>query len=160
MSSANPSATSYSIALAQLETLTTQTPGASSAPSEQSATGSNTAGTTPPPASTSGSGQGTNSNETTNANNDDGLSTGAKAGIAVGIVAVVGIIGLGAFLLWRRKKNKTAANPYTPGPPAELHNNQAPVESPAAEKYARYTAEMPAPQPTYEMPGEPYRDHR
>jgi LPXTG-motif cell wall-anchored protein len=158
MSSANPSATSYSIALAQLETLTTQTPGASSAPSGQS-TGSNTAATTPPPASTSGSGQGSNTNETTN-NNSDGLSTGAKAGIAVGIVAVVGIIGLGAFLLWRRKKNKTAANPYTPGPPAELHNTQAPVETPAAEKYARYTAEMPAPQPTYEMPGEPYRDHR
>ncbi|KAH7136136.1 hypothetical protein B0J11DRAFT_178960 [Dendryphion nanum] len=50
-----------------------------------------------------------------NNNSGDGLTAGASAGIAIGAIAVVSLLGVAGFLLWRRKRNATPKTPEFPG---------------------------------------------
>ncbi|KAF2843577.1 hypothetical protein M501DRAFT_985680 [Patellaria atrata CBS 101060] len=106
----------------------TRTPTSTSTESDSaSSTDISASGADPRPSSTS---LGDNTDASTS---DDGLSTGAKAGIGVGVAAIVLIALLVAFLVFRqRKKNKretAAAGPAggLPGPqgPQPQHYPQA-----------------------------------
>jgi hypothetical protein len=168
--SARPSAASYTIELAALQTLTSTTAGASSSPS-----------TSPTAASSSGQSQSPTSSPPPAENSDSGLSGGAIGGIVGGVVGGIALLGAIGFLLWRRKKYSTIAQadpssppnghqpyagyqantgyPSSPGyqqDPAEMHSMSA---APPAEKYARmgYPSEMPAQQQPVEMSADPYR---
>jgi predicted lipid-binding transport protein (Tim44 family) len=168
---ARPSAASYSIALADLATMTTSTPGVSSSTAASthsaSATPSASSATPSPSPSSSGASGG-------GGGGGGGLSGGAIGGIVGGVVGGLALIGAVAFLLWRRKKYSTIAQAdptspsngqhpnvgyhqgtgYQPGA-AEMHSTSSP---PAAEKYANngYTSEMPAYQQPAEMSAHRY----
>jgi predicted lipid-binding transport protein (Tim44 family) len=166
---ARPSAASYSIALADLTTLTTSTPGVSSstAASTSSASATPSASSATPSPSSSGASGGSGGG-------GGGLSGGAIGGIVGGVVGGLALIGAIAFLLWRRKKYSTIAQAdptspsngqhpdvgyhqstaYQPGA-AEMHSTSSP---PVTEKYANngYTPEMPAYQQPVEMSAHRY----
>lgn len=61
---------------------------------------------------------------------DEGLSTGAKAGIGVGIAAVVLAIGLGAFFFWRRRRNQRSQQQQEQPPSREVTRDKFPPPSP------------------------------
>jgi predicted lipid-binding transport protein (Tim44 family) len=168
---ARPSAASYTIALADLASLTTSTPGVSSSTAASTSSASTTSGAssasaTPSPSSSGESGG--------SSGGGGGLSAGAIGGIVGGVVGGLALIGAIAFLLWRRKKYSTIAqadpsspsngqqpnvgyhpgNGYQPGA-AEMHSTSSP---PPLEKYANtgYTSEMPAHQQPVEMSAHRY----
>lgn len=152
---AEPSAISYPVSLAELQKMTSTTPGASSA--STNAPSSLTSGTSPA-SSVAGSSQ---SGTQPPSSSSGGLSGGAIGGIVGGVIGGIAIIGFIVFLLWRRRNNKAnnaGAYAYAP-PPAELGHDRAPAEAPPMEKYAHhgpnYASEMPGQQQQrpVEMPG-------
>ncbi|KAE8449200.1 hypothetical protein EG329_008367 [Mollisiaceae sp. DMI_Dod_QoI] len=89
-------------------------------------------------------------------------TTGFKAGISVGSVAFAGILGFGAFLLWRWRRSHgepTRDFPTRPSSPAYTAATSEPYDSrPAAPTYTAYNPDIntnvdayPAPRP------DPYR---
>ncbi len=62
-----------------------------------------------------------------------GVSTGAAVGIAIGVIAIVAIAGIIAFLVWRRKRQQrdpedalfATGNPKTPSPRGTSPNTSA-----------------------------------
>ncbi|KAF2024910.1 hypothetical protein EK21DRAFT_77706 [Setomelanomma holmii] len=112
LSSARPSAASYTVDRQQLLALTSITPGASSS----------TPAATSTPASTSASATSSSTSSSTPAPGDSGLSGGAIAGIVVGVIGGLALLGAIGFFLWRRKKNAaTKTNPHAP--PGDPYNS-------------------------------------
>ncbi|KAF2032483.1 hypothetical protein EK21DRAFT_109862 [Setomelanomma holmii] len=133
LSSARPSATSYSININALLGSSTSSSAASSPTASISATASSSSSATP-----------------TN-NSSSGLSGGAIGGIVGGVVGGLALLGAIGFFLWRRKKNaKNAASayeaPYTSNgyqPAAtEAPAGTYMAEAPATEKYAHRGGEV------------------
>lgn len=169
---ARPSAASYTIDLAQLQTMTS-TVSASSTPT-QSPTGNES--TTPKP---------TSSEAPASDNSSSGLSGGAIGGIVGGVVGGLALIGGIAFFLWRRKKYSTVAQAdpssptshyaqqqhqqqhasYQPDMAYQQQSHEMQAGAPRTEKYGYnagqgYVGEMPAHQQPVEMSAEaPGRPH-
>lgn len=102
--------------------------------------------------SSSGSGSssssGSSSQPTQTVAPSSGLSTGAAAGIGAGCgILGAALIGIGAFLLWRRRHNSrnSAAGPAMDSPPQKYHpieltnNNGHPTSSSPASAYTGYS---------------------
>ncbi|KAF9692728.1 hypothetical protein EKO04_009059 [Ascochyta lentis] len=157
LSSAQPSASSFPISLAQLQataTPTTSLPVSLSASSLSSAseTGSPSAVDTPFPAQSTG---------------QKGISGGAIGGIVGGVVGGLAIIGVVGFLLFRRRKANSIGEhaPIASGTPSE-HEHGNPYELNAYQQQHAAMAEAPTPMEKYAHnagagsagPASPYRD--
>ncbi|KAJ6446137.1 3-beta hydroxysteroid dehydrogenase/isomerase [Purpureocillium lavendulum] len=123
--------------------LTHSFPSSTSTTSQSSTTASSTTSQTSA-ATTTGGGEGGGGSST---------NVGAIAGGTVGGVAALGLVGLAAFLLMRRKKKgKDSDTHSSPQPPMSQHTAQSPPQgypptSPAPQSYQGYS---PAPQAPYD----------
>ncbi|PSN59091.1 hypothetical protein BS50DRAFT_594786 [Corynespora cassiicola Philippines] len=149
LSSASPSATSWTFDLDSLSSTTSSTP-ASTAASTSASVSSSTAATSEPASSSTTPTSGGSPLPDAPGSDNTGLSGGAIGGIVVGVVGGIAILGAGAFFLWRRSRNNTAggpkgagseldANPYAYGPSVGGYGAVA-QEAPAQEKYAHEVA--------------------
>lgn len=100
---------------------------------------------------------------TSDGGNGDGLSAGATAGIAIGSAAVVGVLGLAGWLLWRKrqsKKNEVAPveqQSYNPQEQyetrQEMSNTNQIYEAGSGQPKERYgQGETPGQQQVHELP--------
>ena len=160
LSSARPSATEYSFDLQALYATSTSTSSSASA----SATTSGAAGSAAQSQSASST-----ASPSPSSSSSSGLSGGAIAGIVIGAIAVIALIGIGAFILFRRnRKNARAAeldgkaHPQNAYQAAQEKNGQhfrqagyspAPQQEPVEMHQEPATAEMPASQRPFEMEG-------
>lgn len=71
---------------------------------------------------------------------DGGMSTGAKAGLALGILVLIGALLVGILLVYRRKKKAMAANDNE-----KIGMNNAPAPPPPQAHSAPFPAPMPVP---------------
>ncbi|KAI6366477.1 hypothetical protein MCOR25_005124 [Pyricularia grisea] len=101
---------------------TTTTSTSASTTTTSSGASSVTSGTDSPPAATNAAGaaEGGGSGNSNSGSSSPALGPGAIAGVVVGLVAALAIIGLVGFLIWRRIKRKeadnvAAANAQSPG---------------------------------------------
>ncbi|KAH7127056.1 hypothetical protein B0J11DRAFT_527094 [Dendryphion nanum] len=109
-----------------------------SAASMSSVTMITTTNTAPASATVSQTPSGSASSTANAAPQEQGLQAGAIAGIAVGAVALVFALAVLGFLLWRRKKEKTAQQPpqyqYSDVKPVELADTPRELPSPMEPK--------------------------
>ncbi|KAF2470930.1 uncharacterized protein BDR25DRAFT_28302 [Lindgomyces ingoldianus] len=136
LSSARPSASSYSFNSAKLFASTTSGASSSATAASASTTATSSAASPTP----------------TQGDSSGGISGGAIGGIVVGVVGGLAIIGAGCFFLWRRRSNNSKAtqdgNPYNGNPNMYGGYGQVPQGSPVPhEKYGMHGA--PLVPPTY-----------
>lgn len=80
-----------------------------------------------------------------------GLSTGATAGVAIGVVIAVLALGVGAFLLWRRRSRRSGMRPLPPLDPSKNARQQHPVHN--RQTHELYGEGPLAGPDIYELPG-------
>ncbi|KAH7087869.1 hypothetical protein FB567DRAFT_560565 [Paraphoma chrysanthemicola] len=125
LSSASPTALSYTVDRQQLLALTSTTPGASSA--------TPTINSTPASATASTSASATSSSSpSSNPSSDSGLSGGAIGGIVGGIIGGLALLGAIAFFIFRRRKSAAGKlDPHTPpGDPYQSYGYQPGYQPP------------------------------
>ncbi|KAF9694236.1 hypothetical protein EKO04_008097 [Ascochyta lentis] len=141
---------SYSTAAASTTLATQSTPAANPATPTATNSAEQTSSGTASSSSAASTDSETNSNASLKSKSGGGMSTGAKAGIAIGIVAIVAIVAIAAFLLLRRRRQKASLmsdHNGRPGPEklnpdyqqTTIYRHEAPDSDPAAH-------EMPAQQ--------------
>jgi hypothetical protein len=89
------------------------------------------------------------------ATNKTGLSTGAKAGLGVGIPVALGVIGLGVFLVLKKFLFPPKTAPATHAPPQTMDPNQTAYMDPKPGFTPQVHPVYPPPQP-YSPPPQPY----